>query len=444
MGLAFQEVLPQNIIDEAVAAVGTVFRERVFSPSVTLWAFLTQVLDSDPTCRQAVSRVIAHFQTLGQTPPSQHTGAYCNARKRLPEEVLQALMVRSGQALEDRVDPEDLWHGRRIRAVDGSTVSMPDTGPNQKTYPQPSSQAKGCGFPLMRIVVLFGLVGGSVLGIASSALRIGENLLFRRLWDLLQVGDILVGDRGFCSYGNIASLRKRGIDAVFRLSVWRDADFRKGKQLGPDDRVVVWERPRSRPKGMSKREFLRLPKSLPLRQLRFRIEELGFRTKTIVLVTTLLDPEVYPREDLADLYGLRWGAELHLRDLKISIGMDIVRGQSPEVVRRELLVHLLAYNLIRTMMWDAGKQAGVPPMRLSFKGAVQHIRTFALILALVSKRKARDLYATLQHLIVGELLPDRPGRIEPRLKKRRPKSYGWLQKPRRECQALLRQGLPLK
>ncbi len=226
--------------------------------------------------------------------------------------------------------------------------------------------------------------------------------------------------------------------------MWRDADFRKGKQLGPDDRVVLWERPQSRPKGMSKREFLRLPKSLPLRQLRFRIEEPGFRTRTIVLVTTLLDPEAYPREDLAELYGLRWGAELHLRDLKISIGMDVLRGQSPEVVRRELLVHLLAYNLIRTMMWDAGKQAGVPPMRLSFKGAVQHVRTFAPILAVVSKRKARDLYVALQHLIVGELLPDRPGRIEPRLKKRRPKSYGWLQKPRRECQALLRQGLPLK
>ncbi|MEE9133843.1 MAG: IS4 family transposase [Gemmatimonadota bacterium] len=444
MGLAFQDVLPQEMIDETLAEIGTFFRERVFSPSVTLWAFLAQVLDPDPSCRQAVSRVIAQFRANGRKPPSSQTGAYCQARKRFPREALERLVSSSARTLEEKASREDLWKGRRIRSVDGSTVSMPDTPENQKKYPQPSSQAPGCGFPQMRIVALFGLVTGAVVGVTSSALSIGENPLFRRLWGLLDVGDILLGDRGFCSYANIHLLKKRGVDLVVRLAGSRDADFRKGEQLGPDDRLVPWKRPQSKPKGLSKREFLRLPQSMEIRQLRFRIEEPGFRTKTVVLATTLLDREAYPREELAALYGLRWNVEVHLRDLKISIGMDVLRGRSPEVVDRELLVHLLAYNLIRTMMWDAAKESGVPPLRLSFKGAVQHVRTFAPLLAVASATKAASLYATMRDLIAGERLPDRPGRIEPRLKKRRPKSYGWLQKPRKECQALLRQRLPLK
>jgi hypothetical protein len=440
MGLPFQDILPAEQIAKAIEAEGIKYRACLFTPWVTLWAFIAQVLDADRSCRKAVSRVVAYCAVVGLPMPSALTGAYCQARKRLSENLLHRLMGAVGLSVQQKATENTLWCGRHVKIVDGSSVSMPDTPENQKEYPQHSNQAKGCGFPIARIVVLFGLATGAVMDLVFSSLHVGENVLFRQLWSQLAFGDILLGDSGFFSYANIASLLAKGVDTVLRVAKSDKVKFEQVKQLGPNDCLIRWKRPCSRPKGMTKEEFKSLPEYLSLRVVHFRIDTPGFRSKQIFLATTLLDPVAYPLVKLTQLYRDRWECEINLRDLKTSMQMEIVHGKTPEMVRKEVYTHILAYNLVRSLMWNAATSYKLPPLRLSLKGAVQHLSVFAPLISTASSPVVQSLSSFLLRAL-ADTLPNRPNRIEPRRKKRRPKSYGWLQQPRDELKDKLKKEL---
>jgi Transposase DDE domain len=433
-GLPFSQLLDATTVKTALADDGISFRERIYTPWATLWIFLSQVLDPNQCCLQAVLRFLAYRLAEGMDACSSETGAYCQARQRLPENVLKQLARTTGQQTHQREMPAAWrWKGRPVKVADGTTLSMPDTPANQQAYPQPSSQKPGVGFPLLRIVVLFSLAVGTVLETAIGQYKgkqTGEVSLLRTLHDSLDPNDVLLGDRIYCTYFDIALLRERSVDAVVRLHQQRRADFRRGRRLGRNDHLVVWTKPR-RPDWMDEETYRRLPDTLTVREVRVRVNVPGFRSETIIVVTTLLDAETYSVSDLAELYRARWHAELDLRSLKQTLKMDVLRCETPAMVRKEIWVHLLAYNLIRKVMADAAEKHGILPREISFASALETLLAFAPYLARMSAPSAAEIYyAHMLDALVRHRVGDRPDRCEPRLKKRRPKAYGSLQEPR--------------
>jgi hypothetical protein len=429
--LYFAALLPQDRIMKAFGAARATWQGWIYSPAVTVWVFLSQCLSSDHSCREAVARLIAWRLAQGLPRCSAETGAYCTARSELPEEALHTLLRETGQQVEDEAPESWLWHGRKVRVVDGSTITMPDTAENQAAYPQQKTQKPGCGFPIARIVVVFALATGTVLEAAIGKYegkQTGENSLFRQLHDVLEEGDVVLADRYFSGWSDIALPRARGIDIVVRKHQARPTDFRKGKRLGKEDHLVVWTRPQ-RPKWMSAEQYATLPNELTLREVRVHVAQKGFRTKSLVVVTTLLDAEQYPPEEIALLYRQRWQAELHLRSLKIVLQMDHLRCKTPERVRNEFYTHLLGYNLIRGVMAAAAFESGQWPWEISFKGTLQTLKEFLPILLLVA---SSELWCTTLFIAVAtHVVGNRPDRVEPRLRKRRPKPYKHLREPRR-------------
>ena len=436
--MPFHQVLNETVIQQTLQEENITYRQRLYTPLITLWMWLCQVLDKDKSCKNAVSGVISHLVSAGipaDQIPSTDTGAYCKARKRLKESFLLPLVRWTGQRLHQMSDQLGLyWCGRRVFIVDGSTITGADTPDNQKEYPQSKSQKEGCGFPLANIVALFCLKTGAVLETFIGPHSVQELNLFRSLYKHLKSGDLALGDRLFGSYADICLLKARGIDSVFRMHGRRKVDFRKGKRLGPLDHIVQWAKPKRCPSGLDPALFAQLPEKIILREVKFPIERKGFPTKWITLVTTLLDVNIYPKEALAELYNQRWQAEIDLRHLKTTMVMEHLLSKTPHMFRNEYYVHLLAYNLIRTLMFQAGTQHGVECSNLSFQATNQHFGNFSSCLANADENKRRDICSILLYLVSKEQIPVRPGRIEPRLKKRRPKSYGWLKQPRRQLQ----------
>jgi hypothetical protein len=437
LGLPFQDLLPESTIKEILQELKIKYRQRLFDPFVTLWAFLSQVLDTDKSCHNAVSRVIAWLALTDAEIPSEDTSAYCQARKRLPERLLQQLFGKVAQDLEKKISSEHLWCGRHVKVIDGSTVSMPDTPENQKVYPQSTNQAPGCGFPIAKIGALFSVATGAAVALVIDVLNTHDVKLARALYQFLNPGDILLGDRAFCSYGDIVFVQNHQADAVFRKHQGRKEQMRRSKRIGPSDCLVVWHKPKSRPQGLSKDEFATLPKTLTVREVHYYIVIPGFRTKQVTLITTLLDTQAYPGLKLVELYGFRWEVELDLRHLKTSLGMDVLRSKTAQMVRKVLYAYLLAYNLLRTVIWEAGTTHGVNPLRLSLQKARHHLDNFIPELASASAKKRDRLYRSLLELIVHKPVPERPGRSEPRVRKRRPKSYPSMQKLRKELRRQL-------
>jgi len=428
--LYFAALVPQNRIEKAFGNARWFWQGWIYTPAVTVWVFLSQCLSPDHSCRDAVARLIAWRVTRGLKPCSAETSAYCAARNDLPEEVVHELMRDTGKQVEDESPHAWLWHGRKVRVVDGSTVTMPDTPENQAAYPQQNTQKPGCGFPIARILVIFSLSVGTVLEAAIGKYQgkqTGENSLFRRLYDALEEGDIILADRYFSGWSDIALPLGRGIDIVVRKHQGRATDFRTGKRLGKDDHLVFWTRPQ-RPKWMSAEQYAALPEELTLREVRIRVVQRGLRTRSLVVVTTLLDSEQYPPEEIALLYRRRWQAELHLRSLKVVLQMDHLRCKTPERVRNEFYMHMVGYNLIRGVMSAAAFQSGRSPWEISFKGTLQTLSQFLpVLLASTAESWFDGLLAAVATHIVG----DRPDRFEPRRVKRRPKPYKLLQKHRR-------------
>jgi hypothetical protein len=438
-GLPFAEVLPAARVEAALREEQATWRERVYTPLLTLWAFLSQAVCPDGSCRAAVARVLAWLVSRGERPCSPKTDPYCKARARLPEALLRRLARETGRALHEGLPPEWLWKGRRVKGVDGATVSMPDTPANQAAYPQHNAQAEGIGFPIARLVVVFCLACGTVLGAALGRYQgkqAGETALLRGLDAALEPGDVLLGDRCYGGWFDLALLRQRGVDAVVRLHQQRRCDFRRGRRLGPGDHVVEWAKPAQRPAWLDEATYARLPERLALREVRVRVTQAGFRTDSLVVVTTLVGAAV-TAADLAGLYRARWHAELDLRSLKVVLGMDVLRCQGPEMVRKEVWAHLIAYNLIRAVMARAALELGCEPRWLSFKGALQALRAFAERLLGAKGAPAEELYAWLLIVIGSHQVGDRPDRVEPRRRKRRPKHYPPLNQPRAEARAAL-------
>jgi len=433
--LPFRELLNGERVLAALEAEGVEFRERVFTPMVTLWAFLSQVIArKDSACEDAVSRVLADRVARGEKACSSDTSSYCQARARLPEPLLAKLTREIGRDLERQASEEWLWKGRHVKIADGSTASMADTEENQAVYPQSRSQKAGLGFPMLRFVVILSLSVGTALECAVGACRgkkTGEQSLFRQMWDALEPHDILLGDRLYDAYRDIALLKGRAVDVVFGKKPSRHCDFRRGRKFGPNDHVVVWKKPKyDASRYESKEEWGSLPAEMEMREVRVTVRRPGYRTRKVVIVTTLLDPQDYPADELTDLFSQRWHCELDLRSIKQALGMHHLRCKTPEMVRKELWTHLLAYNLIRVRMAQAAAVHGVAPRRLSFTAAKILIHNFAPYLSMTTRTEHRRLEAELLQAIAHCRLTNRPGRKEPRAVKKRQQKYSYLTKPR--------------
>src|SRR5215813_6919892 len=414
--LPFTNVLTEEVLAQALTAV-TGWLDRVFSPLVTLWVFLGQVLGADHSCRAAVARLITHRLAQGQRPCSAETGAYCQARQRLPESFFADVACQTGRALEADVDPRWLWKGRRVYLFDGTTVTMPDTRENQEAYPRVYNQKPGLGFPIARLGALISLACGAVvnLGFCQYAGKgQGEVSLLRRLWDVLRPGDVLLGDRLLANWATLVLLGQRGVEVVGRLNTaHRRADFRRGRRLGPDDHLVRWAKPTSI-RSLDRDAYHALPDFITVRETRVRVRQPGFRTRSLVVVTTLLDPRPTTKEDLATLYRARWHNELDLRSLKSAMQMRELRCKTPELVRKEVWTHILAYNLLRTVMAQAAARHGVAPRTVSFTGAMQTLEAFQPLLELGSVLDRADrlrLHHNLLDAIATHRVGDRPDRL---------------------------------
>jgi hypothetical protein len=428
----FAPILPAGLLAQAPSGVNS--RERLYSLRGTFWGFLWQMLHPGTSCREVVRQMQALFCGADlSTTVDEGTSAYCQARQRLPLEVLQRARAAAAEHAE-KLLPQDqtLWRGWRLKVTDGSTLSLADTPANQRAYPQLQSQQPGCGFPLLKIVGVFSLASGALLGYAKGNKHSAELPLLFRLRSLFQKGDLLLADRGFCSYVVMALLEMLGVACLFRLHHARPNDLREGIRLGKKDRLVVWRKPQQKPRYLPKALWRRVPEELTVRVLRVKLEIPGFRTQTVTLATTLSDAEAYPAEELAGLYLRRWRIELWWRHLKTSMGMEVLRCKTPAMLHKELEMYLMGYNLIRCLMAEAAALHGQPLEQLSFKGSVDAVRQYSPLIAQArSVKKQRRLVKDLLRVLALDLVPQRPGRQEPRVVKRRPKPYPLLNKPRR-------------
>ena len=446
-GLPFADALPEEAIQKTFDDEEASFAddpEAIYTPAVTLWAFLSQVLfkDEQRSCVAAVARVVVLLVASARRPCGSNTGAYCRARAKLSEKVVRRLTVDLANGCQGQLDEQWLWQGRHVYLVDGTTVSMPDTPENQKEYPQHGTQQKGLGFPIARVVVLLSLASGMLTDLAMgpyAGKETGETALLRQLLDGFEPGDILLADRYYCSYFMIALLMELGIDFVTRVHQLRTVDFSRGRRLGRGDHVVQWRRPQ-KPDWMDQPTYDRMPASIEVRETQVQISRPGFRTESFVVLTTLTDAGEYSKDDVAELYHYRWQAELDIRAIKITLGMDVLRCKTPQMVRKEIWTCLLAYNLIRQIMLQSARESGHPPRRLSFAAAMQTIAASWLVMVLSDESAAASLIEAARANLPGHLVGHRPGRVEPRAVKRRPKPHNLLTKPRAEARAELLAG----
>jgi hypothetical protein len=436
--MPFADILKPEWVQGALKSLGVHIRNCTYLPVVTFYAFLAQVLGADPSCRQATCLLLAWLgmSAMEKKDGSVDTSAYCKARAKLPEELPAAIAREVAKNLSRKQDKGKLLQGRRIKIVDGSTCSMPDTPENQAEYPQPRTQKPGLGFPIMRFVVILCLGTGVALNAAVGPYigkRTGETALLRKLEDELEEGDILLGDRYFCSYWQIARLRARGVDCVFRMHQIRRFDFRKGEHLGAWDHIVAWKKPPEPPEWMDRAQYESMPAEMKIREVKRRIAVKGFRIRQLVLATTLLDAQLYPAAELAQAFRVRWHAEVDLRSVKVAMKMDVLRCKTPAMVRSEFWMHLLGYNLVRTVMAAAADRHDRLPREISFTAALQLLRTFAPLMALLPRETAMRMHELLLNALGKEVVGDRPNRYEPRAIKRRPKPHDLLNEPREKA-----------
>jgi hypothetical protein len=418
--------LPPGLLAQADEGLNS--RERVYSLRRTFFGFLYQVLKPDTSCREIVRQIQALFGLHDGGPVDENTSAYCQARKRLPLGTLGRVRVGVAAAGETMAKP---WYGLWPKLIDGTTTSAPDTSANQRAYPQSRSQKPGCGFPLIRLVGVFSLTTGVLLDYAKGNKHQHELRLLWKQRDHFKPGDLAVADRGFCSYVWLAWLLLRGVASLFRLHQRRPTDLRQGRRLGKNDRLFTWSKPLQKPRWLPQSWWKKIAAKLTVRVIRFQLYSPGYRPTSVTLVTTLLDPLKYPAQEIAQLYARRWKIELWFRDIKTSMGMEVLRCKSPNMLHKELEMFFIAYNLIRCLIVAAGATNDVSLDRMSFKGTVDSVRQFSLAIAQArSKKKQNQLIVELLEVIARDEVPDRPDRLEPRAVKRRPKAYQLLNRPR--------------
>lgn len=412
-------------------------RERLFPPTETLAMFIAQAMSADRSCQNIVNQAAVQRLVGGLPPCSTHTGGYCRARQRLPLELVAELSRYLGKQIDQKVPSQWRWKGRRVRLVDGTTVTMPDTQENQASYPQQRGQKPGLGFPICRIVGVTCLSSGALLNAAVGRFNGkggDEQTLLRSIQETFEAGDIVMADAFFATYFFIAKMLANGVDVLMEQhgSRRRSTDFRRGQQLGQRDHLIVLEKPRCKPYWMSEEEYRSAPESLTVRE---------FKAGKKIMVTTMTCAKTARKAELKSLYFQRWGVELDIRDIKKTMGMNILSCKTPEMVLKEIWAHLLAYNLIRLMMLEAALVTGARAREISFKHALQ----LWLIWSQTGSLLDEDQYRVLLFLIAEQRVGQRPGRVEPRAVKRRPKAYSLLTKPRDQARREVRKkGHPKK
>jgi putative transposase len=439
-GLPFASVLDGPTIERVFREEDALFGQNdIYSTQMVLWAFLAQMLrdGKGAACAAAVADIATYLLQTGQRPPSGNTGDYCRARAKLKLTALQRLTRDAGGQLEQQVDPAWLWKGLHTKLVDGFTFTMPDTPENQAAFPQIAEQQPGVGLPIARACVVLSLATAAVCDLAvgpCEGKETGENALLRGMLETFDPNDVVVFDRGYCSFLMLALLSQRGLHVCARLHQRRHSDFRRGRRLGPGDHLIPWTRPK-KPAWMAQQEYDQIPETLTLREVQFTVTVPGCRVETLTVVTTLTDPTVYSREDIAHLYGFRWNAELDIRAIKQTLHLDHVRCQTPDMVRRELWVTLLAYNLIRKVIATSAAVHRKQPRHLGFTLACQSILTSWMLCATASCRDGHGMYTMLLARVAANQVANRPGRIEPRVLKRRRHRYPLMQRPRDQLRA---------
>ncbi|QDU94799.1 IS4 family transposase [Lignipirellula cremea] len=383
--LFFAALIDQQTIRSSFGDASTILDSaRIYDTAVTVWVFLSQTLTSGHNCVQAVAKLIAFRAAKGLPIPAALSGAYCMARDKLNEAGMHRLVTDSGAAIEDSVPDQWLWRGHRVIVGDGCTLTMADTPENQEAYPQMAGQKPGCGFPIMRMVVFFGLATGVVLEAAMGRYKgklTAEVSLFREIDKILEEDDVYLADRAYSGWFDIARQLARGVHVVLRKHQSRRTDFRTGVRYSKDEHAVFWDKP-PRPAWMTAEEYAGYDVFLTLREIRVRIATPGFRTREVIIVTNLLDDIEYNKEDLAALYRRRWQAELNLRSLKTVMQMDHLRCKQPHRVRNEIRAHFTAYNLVRQMMCEAAIRGDVQPWQISFKGTMQTLNELLPVLCM--------------------------------------------------------------
>ncbi|MDF1816570.1 MAG: IS4 family transposase [Verrucomicrobiales bacterium] len=427
--------LNSEIPAEFLQSLSETKRERIYTNVVTFWAFLGQVISEDQSCRRAVSRVRQWFKLKKKKVPSVETKSYCCARYSLPIEMLQKVNDHIYGQLENELSIDSLWKGFSVYAEDGTSAYMPDTEENQKEYPQPCMQAEGCGFPIVKLCGLINLGHGGLRDFTAGEINISDHRGHDRLETYLAKNDLLIGDRLYSSYEIVARLIDKEVEYIGRHHSSRKIDFRRGKKIGKNQRIVVWEKPRQE-KGsrLTKEQWAALPATVDMRLIRTKGPDRDGKQRTLYIVTTLLDHIEYPAEEITSLYAHRWEIELRFRDIKTTMGMEMLRTKTPEMIKREILMHMIAYNVVRLLMLKAGNLYGVNHRRVSFKGTIQILEEARInFINIADKPRLR---AGAKEALLGEIaeqiMADRPGRNEPRKKKRRPKPYGWISKPRHQ------------
>lgn len=421
--------LPSSILDKP--ATGPHSRNRIYCLGRTFWGWIWQRLNTNAPCREVVRQVQALCALEGNTKVDEDTAGYCQARAQLPQNLLEKALTASAEAAAHPTLDLTLLQRRPLKVVDGTGLRLPDTRANQQAFPQPSNQKPGCGFPVMKLVVLFCLTSGALLARATGTLRDCERRLFRLLSGSLKPGDIVLGDRGFGNFVTIAWLAGLAVDFIGRVPTnVRRIDFRQGFRLGRYDRLVCWHKGPRQSTTWSAVDWDRLPAQKQVRIVRAQVRKKGFRSREITLVTTLLDADLYPAQEILAAYARRWRLELCLDDLKTTLGLETLRCLSPAMAQKELLVGLITHNLLRCVMGQSAQQHNVPLERISFKGALDALRQFnqAMCQTRLRHRKKR-LWTVLLRALAMDLVPNRPSRREPRAVKRRPK-YDLLTRPR--------------
>ncbi len=443
-GLPFASVLDAESIARVFREEEALFgQEDIYATPIVLWAFLAQTLrdGKEIACAAAVADIAAYLLQTGQRPPSGNTGDYCRARAKRKLAALQRLVRESADDLEAGAPRPWLWKGLHAKLVDGFTFTMPDTPENQKQFPQIGAQRPGVGLPIARACAVLSLATASLCDLAIGPYEgkeTGETALLRELRETFDDHEVVVFDRYYCSFMMLALLSRRGLQVCARLHHLRPCDFRRGRRLGSGDHLITWTRPQ-RPTWMSPEQYDRIPETLTLREVKFDVKVPGYRTRSITIITTLTDPHAYSREDLAEWYGFRWNAELDIRVIKQTLHLDHVRCKTPAMVRRELWVTLLAYNLIRKVIATAATVHKKPPRHLGFTLACQSLLAAWMILATGTCREAHAMYTMILARIAANEIADRPGRIEPRVLKRRRHRYPLMQRPREQLRAELRE-----
>lgn len=427
-----QGIFPAHLLSQEDEGLNS--RERIFTLLLTFECFLWQILKPRTACREVVRQVQALFRLKNLGSVDEDTSAYCQARQRLPKERLERILATTAATADRRAGAGGQIGGRPVKVVDGSSAQMADTAGNQERYPRPAKQKPGCGFPVLKMLVLFSLNSGSVLNAITASLHKQDLRLLRQLESDLKEGDVLLGDRAYGEYTTLATWPKRGVDVVARVHALRKVDFRKARRFAKNDGLFLWTKnPQLQSTILSAAEWAALPEQITVRIIRFTATIRGRRSRRITLVTSLLDPVRYPAAQIAGLYARRWRLELCLRDLKTTMGMEQLRCLSPDMAEKELLMYFIAHNVIRCIMAEAISCFEAELERLSFKGAVDALRQYSGALAQARSQKMRNqLWQDLLLNLVRDRVPDRPDRYEPRAVKHRPKPFALLNKPRRQ------------